>query len=154
MFGWWVGWLVGFFLFFFFCADVLVDLVLQKVLGLSSSSPSFFWSGNLYLVEDKLRYFFLPPFTEVWCQGNNVSVITTVINCLLKQRVCYLWEEIVSKTFASWYMVLVPSLNSLLLKWRWIEMVVFYMSSICLCKDCPRADNLVFFLWSTTTSIY
>lgn len=109
--GWLVGWLVGFFgcLLFFFCPDVLVDLVLQKVLGLSSSPPSFFWSGNLYLVEDKLRDFFLPPFTEVWCQGNNVSVITTVINCLLKQRVCYLWEEIVSKTFASWYMVLVPS---------------------------------------------
>lgn len=33
-------------------------------------------------------------------------------------------------------------LNSILVKWRHIEMVVFYMLSICLCKNCPKTITL------------
>lgn len=152
MFGWRVGWL-GFFGVFFLCWCACRSSTSE------SSWPVFFLT--IILLEWKsvpgwrqTEIFFSPtlhrsvvPRQQCECHhhSDKLSLETT---CLLPMRrnslqnLCFL----VHGPGSQW-------LYSLLLKWRWIEMVVFYMLSICLCKDCPRADNLVFFLWSTTTSI-
>lgn len=88
--------------------------------------------------------FFSPTVHKGWCKGHNVSVISPVINCLLKQHVCYVWEETASKTFTSWYFSASQWFSSILLTCGWSE-IIFYMFSLCLFKDAPEQIIWSFF---------